>query len=58
MIILIIISLLVSLNFILLKLSCDSSDSNSKKNNKKVKVNTPKFFTEKKTESNPLFADK
>jgi hypothetical protein len=48
----------VALNFLLLRTSCDCPDSKSKKNKKKIKVNTPKIFTQNKTESNPVFADK
>lgn len=58
MIILIIIFCLVALNFLLLRTSCDCPDSKPKKNKKKIKVNTPKIFTQNKTKSNPVFADK
>lgn len=58
MIILTVLFCFVVLNFLLLKTSCDCPDSKPKKSKKKIKVNTPKIFTQNETESNPLFADK
>ncbi|PKG41112.1 hypothetical protein CXF67_17020 [Psychroflexus sp. MES1-P1E] len=63
MIYLIILLSLLLINFLLLKFSCDCPDFVSKnlKNKvlkKKIKINTPKVWSEEKASSNPVLADK
>ncbi|AFU67517.1 hypothetical protein P700755_000494 [Psychroflexus torquis ATCC 700755] len=63
MIYLIILLSLLLINFLLLKFSCDCPDFVSKNlkkkvSNKKIKINTPKVWSEEKSSSNPVLADK
>jgi hypothetical protein len=58
MIYLIILISLLLINFVLLTFSCDCPDFVSKKSKKKIKINTPKIWSEEKVSSNPVLADK
>lgn len=63
MIYLIILISLLATNFLLLKFSCDcpdfvSKNQKGKASNKKIKINTPKVWSQEKASSDPVLADK
>ncbi|SDH01147.1 hypothetical protein SAMN04488027_11521 [Psychroflexus sediminis] len=58
MILIPIIAVLVLINLLLLKFSCDSGDSTTRISRKKLKVNTPKIWSQQESNSDPIFADK
>lgn len=58
MIFLIIIACLILINFLLLRFSCDCVNSQPKVSKKKLKINTPEIWSQQKSDSNPIFADK
>lgn len=58
MIIILIIACLVLINFLLLRFSCDCGDSQPKPSRKKIKINTPEIWSQQKSDSDPVFADK
>lgn len=52
---------LILINFLLLKFSCDCGDSQpktSRNKKKKLKINTPKIWSQQESSSNTILADK
>lgn len=58
MIFIIIIAVLILINLLLLRFSCDSGNPQTKKSKGKLKVNTPKIWSHQKADSESVFADK
>ncbi|WP_205521169.1 hypothetical protein [Psychroflexus aurantiacus] len=58
MIFITIIAVLILINLLLLRFSCDSGSSQKTGSKEKPRVNTPKIWSRQKADSESIFADK